>query len=135
MLDCGTASRILAAASAAYILWLPYHIATAPRIIAPTATRRSPSLAGALLGIANPRAWVAIGAVFASAHLTANAATDAAVKTVTLTLVIIFINTAWLIVGASLAPLLHDRRRSRVVNIALAVGLVGATALVVAYQV
>jgi threonine/homoserine/homoserine lactone efflux protein len=126
---------VLAAASAAYILWLAYHIATAPPVTAQTATKQSPSLTGgALLGIANPKAWVAIAVVFASAHLTANAATDAAAKTATLTLMIILINTAWLIVGASLAPLLRDRRRSRIVNVTLAVTLVGATALAVVYQ-
>ena len=126
---------VLAAASAAYILWLAYHIATAPPITPQTASKRSPSLTGgALLGIANPKAWVAIAVVFASAHLTANAATDAAAKTAMLTLMIILINTAWLIVGASLAPLLRDRRRSRIVNGTLAVTLVGATALAVAYQ-
>jgi len=126
---------VLAVASAAYILWLAYHIATAPPVTAQTATKQSPSLTGgALLGIANPKAWVAIAVVFASAHLTANAATDAAAKTATLTLMIILINTAWLIVGASLAPLLRDRRRSRVVNVTLAVTLVGATAFAVVYQ-
>ena len=81
-----------------------------------------------------PLRRVAIAVVFASAHLTANAATDAAAKTATLTLMIILINTAWLIVGASLAPLLRDRRRSRIVNVTLAVTLVGATALAVVYQ-
>src|SRR6185503_17769487 len=48
----------------AYILWLAYHLATAPPVVAQTATARTPSAAGgALLGIANPKAWVAIAAV------------------------------------------------------------------------
>lgn len=127
---------VLAAASVAYILWLAYHIATAPPITAPTATRQPPSLAGgALLGVANPKAWIAIAAVFASAHLTAGAATDAAAKIATLTFMIILINAAWLMAGASLAPLLRDRRWSRVINVTLAAALVGATALAVAHQV
>ena len=127
---------VLAAASVAYILWLAYHIATAPPITAPTATRQPPSLAGgALLGVANPKAWIAIAAVFASAHLTAGAATDAAAKIATLTFMIILINAAWLMAGASLAPLLRDRRWSRIINVTLAVALVGATALAVAHQV
>jgi hypothetical protein len=65
-----------------------------------------------------------------------SAATDAATKTATLTLMIIIINTAWLIADASLAPLLRDRQRSRIVNVTFArrEALVGATALTVACQ-
>jgi len=126
---------VLIAASAAYILWLAYHIATAPPASAQTAAKDSPSLAGgALLGIANPKAWIAIAAVFASAHLATNPAADAAAKTSALTVMIILINTGWLIAGASLAPVLRDPRRSRVINVVLAVALVAATALAVMHQ-
>lgn len=126
---------VLIAVSAAYILWLAYHIATAPPSSAQAEANGSPSLAGgALLGIANPKAWIAIAAVFASAHLMTNPAADAAAKTSALTLMIVVINTAWLIAGASLAPVLRDPRRSRVINVALAVALVAATALAVVHQ-
>src|SRR5690348_4697775 len=86
---------VLIVASGAYILWLAYHIATAPpHGSAPTEAKDSPSLAGgALLGVANPKAWIAIAAVFASAHLTASPAADAAAKTSALTVMIILINT------------------------------------------
>lgn len=125
----------LIATSAAYILWLAYHIAIAPPGSAQAEAKHSPSLAGgALLGIANPKAWIAIAAVFASAHLAASPATDAAVKTSALILMIIVINTGWLIAGASLAPVLRDPRRSRVINIALAVALVAAMVLALAHQ-
>ena len=43
---------------------------------------------------------------------------------------IVLINVVWLFAGASLAPLLRDPRRSRIVNVTLAVALVAATALV-----
>ena len=50
--------------SVAYILWLAYHIATAPPLSKPTGASNAFSLmGGALLGIANPKAWVAIAAV------------------------------------------------------------------------
>ena len=125
----------LITASAAYILWLAYHIATAPPGSAQAQATDSPSLAGGtLLGIANPKAWIAIAAVFTSAHLAANPATDAAAKTSALTLMIIVINTSWLLAGASLGPALRDPRRSRVINIALAVALVAATVVAVAHQ-
>ncbi len=118
--------------SALYILWLAYHVATAPPLTAQTAAVDAPSLAGGtLLGVANPKAWVAIAAVFASAHLADTATTDAVAKIAVLTAMIILITTTWLIAGASLAPLLRDPHRSRIINTVLAAALVGATALAV----
>ncbi len=123
---------VLIGISAAYILWLAYHIATAPPLSEQTAAMDAPSLAGgALLGVANPKSWVAIAAVFTSAHLADDAATDAAAKIAVLTAMIIMILATWLVAGTSLAPMLREPRRARVVNAALAVVLVGATALTV----
>jgi threonine/homoserine/homoserine lactone efflux protein len=118
--------------SALYILWLAYHVATAPPLAAQTAAVDAPSLAGGtLLGVANPKAWVAIAAVFAGAHLADTATTDAVAKIAVLTAMIVLITTTWLIAGASFAPLLRDAHRSRIINAALAAALVGATALAV----
>jgi threonine/homoserine/homoserine lactone efflux protein len=118
--------------SAAYILWLAYHIATAPPLSKPTGASNAFSLmGGAILGIANPKAWVAIAAVFASAHLADSPTADAAAKILVLTVTIIVICATWLVAGTSIAPLLRDPRRARLVNVALAVGLLGATALAV----
>jgi threonine/homoserine/homoserine lactone efflux protein len=123
---------VLIAISVVYIVWLAYHIATAPPLAARTAASDAPSLAGgALLGVANPKAWVAIAAVFAGAHLADAAVADAVAKTVVLIAMIILINTTWLIAAASLAPLLRDARRARAINIALAAALIAATALAV----
>jgi threonine/homoserine/homoserine lactone efflux protein len=118
--------------SAAYILWLAYHIATAPPLSEPVAASDAFSVAGgALLGVANPKAWVAIAAVFASARLADTATTDAAAKIAVLTAMIIVICATWLVAGRSIAPLLREPGRARVVNAALALALVGATALAV----
>lgn len=123
---------ILIAISAAYILWLAYHVATAPPLAAQTAASDAPSLAGGtLLGVANPKAWVAIAAVFASVRLADDAATDAAAKIAVLTVMIVLICVTWLIAGASLARMLRDPHRARIINTALAAALVGATALAV----
>jgi threonine/homoserine/homoserine lactone efflux protein len=84
-----------------------------------------------VLGVANPKGWVAMAAVFASARLADTAATDAAAKTAVLAVMIVLIMTVWLIAGASLAPMLRDPQRARIVNVALAVALVGATAAAV----
>jgi threonine/homoserine/homoserine lactone efflux protein len=124
---------VLIGLSATYILWLAYHLATA----APQSERRqdadAPSLAcGALLGMANPKAWVAIAAVFASAWLVHSAATDALAKAALLTGMIVVINTMWLLAGAAFAPTLRHPRRSRLVNGVLAIVLVAATAFAIA---
>ena len=124
----------LLAVSAAYILWLAYHLATAPPLAAQTDGSRAPSLAGgAMLGVANPKAWVAIAAVFASSHLAEGAAADATAKAAVLTVMVVLINATWLAAGASFAPVLRDERRGRAVNVVLAIVLVGATALAVAH--
>lgn len=120
----------LLAVAAAYILWLAYHIAVAPPLADQAGRGGAPGpMAGALLGVANPKAWVAIAAVFASARLAGDAAADAAAKLAVLTVMIVIINTAWLAVGASLAPLLRDPRRSRLVNRLLAGALIAAVGL------
>jgi threonine/homoserine/homoserine lactone efflux protein len=111
---------VLLAVSAAYILWLAWHLATAPP--ARAANAPTPSLRGGLLlGVANPKAWVAIAAVFASAPL------GAVEKTAVLTALVVAINATWLAAGASLARFV----RTRAANVALAAVLVAATAAAV----
>ena len=100
-----------------------------PPMAAGRTRRRSP--AGRCSGIANPKAWIAIAAVFASARLADGAAVDAAAKVAVLAVMIVAINTTWLAAGASLAPLLRDARRARFVNGGLAGVLVAAAALTV----
>jgi threonine/homoserine/homoserine lactone efflux protein len=118
--------------SVAYILWLACRIATAPPLSEPAAASNAFSVAGGtLLGAANPKAWVAIATVFASAHLADAATMDATAKIAVLTAMIVVICATWLVAGRSIAPLLRDPRRSRLLNVALAVALAGATALAV----
>jgi threonine/homoserine/homoserine lactone efflux protein len=123
---------VLLALSAGYILWLAHHIATAPPLAQPTATSAAPTLAGgALLGVANPKAWVAIAAVFGSSTLAEDATVDVVAKIIVLAGMIVIIHVAWLCAGLPLAPLLKNPRLSRVLNITLATALVAATALAV----
>ena len=122
---------VLVVLSVAYILWLAYHIATAsPPSDQPAAA--APSLAGGvLLGVANPKAWVAIAAVFASTRLASTATADAVAKVAVLSLVVVLIMAVWLLTGAWLASTLRDPFRARVVNLILAAALVAATALAI----
>jgi threonine/homoserine/homoserine lactone efflux protein len=117
---------VVALLAAGYILYLAYRIATAPALSEPAAGRIAPSTAGGLLlAIANPKAFAAIGAVYAGITVApANPALDAASKVGVLTAVIAIVNTAWLLLGASLARLLQHPRAGRAVNIAFAVLLV-----------
>ena len=122
---------VLVVLSVAYILWLAYHIATAsPPSDQPAAA--APSLAGGvLLGVANPKAWVAIAAVFASTRLASTATADAVAKVAVLSLVVVLIMAAWLLTAACFASTLRDPFRARVVNLTLAAALVAATALAI----
>ena len=113
----------------AYILWLAYQIVTSPLSASPAGSNAHSFAGGMLLGVANPKGWIAIATVFASNRLADGAAADAGTKIAVLTAMIIVILTTWLVAGASIAPLLRDRRRARVINAAFAVALVGATAL------
>ena len=110
----------LIAAGAGYILWLAYHIATAPPLADREDRVAAPGLTGGvLLGVANPKAWIAIAAVFASARLAHDTAADAAAKVAVLAVLIVVINAAWLAAGCSLAPLLRHPGRARLVNCCL----------------
>jgi threonine/homoserine/homoserine lactone efflux protein len=61
----------------------------------------------------------------------ADHARDAVVKMTLLTAMIVIIHLSWLLVGASLARVLHDPTLSRIVNVTLAALLVVTTALAV----
>lgn len=123
---------VLLAVSAAYILLLAYRIATAPPLTGQKPISSAPTLAGgALLGVANPKAWVAIAAVYAGSTLAENAATDALAKISLLTAMIVLIHLAWICAGIPLAPLLKKPRSSRALNLTLAAVLVATTALAV----
>ena len=125
-------ASILIAISAAYIVWLAYHIATAPPLAEQAPAETAPTCAGGtLLGVANPKAWVAIAAVFASSTLARDATVDAIAKITVLSAMIAFIHIAWLCAAIPLGPLLRDPRPARIINVTLAAALVTATALAV----
>ena len=115
---------MLLAASAIYILWLAWRIAAAPPLAKDTANVAAPSfIGGFLLAIANPKAWVAIAAVFAGSAL------DPLVKIVVLVGMIVLIHAAWLLAGASLSRLFYDPRSARIANILFALVLVATAVL------
>ncbi len=124
-------ARLIGAVSAIYILFLAYKIATAPPLETRAAQGTAPSFAGGfLLAIANPKAYLAIAAVFAGTTIFAeNHGLDATAKAVLLSLMIVIIHLAWLLAGASLSRLLRDPVSSRLINISLGAALVITTVL------
>lgn len=124
-------AALLAVASAAYILYLAFKIATAPPLAARVGRAALPTfLGGFLLAVANPKAYVAIAAVFAGASSgTGDLAISA--KLAVLALMIVAIHLLWLLAGAAFARLLRKPLASRIINLVFAVTLIATAALAV----
>jgi threonine/homoserine/homoserine lactone efflux protein len=91
----------------------------------------APAFAGGfLLAIANPKAYLAIAAVFAGTSIFGDDhALDAVVKVALLGVMIVIIHFFWLSAGASLSRVLRDPVSSRIVNVVLAGCLVVTTVI------
>ena len=126
------AAPVILAMGCAYILYLAYRIATAPPIRDEASRGEAPTLYGGLfLGLANPKAYAAIGAVFSSVALADHVWLDGAAKVVTLTGVILVVNSTWLVLGAALSRALRAPRTGRAINLGFAILLVASVALAV----
>jgi threonine/homoserine/homoserine lactone efflux protein len=111
----------LLALAVAYILRLALRLARSSSLGGSGTLDRRPSLVGGLvLGASNPKAWVAIGAVFVGARLAAGPVLDATAKVLVLAVLIVVIHVGWLAAGRLLAPFLRSPRYARAVNITLA---------------
>jgi threonine/homoserine/homoserine lactone efflux protein len=122
VMSAPSGDRLLSIISAVYILYLAYHIATAPPLGEREGKVSSPAFKGGLLlAAANPKAYIAIGAVFAGTTLVAGQyVLDAAAKIAVLSVMIVIIHFGWLLAGVSLARFLRDPIASRLINLALA---------------
>ncbi len=121
----------LTAAALCYILYLAYKIATAPILSQDVEDEAAPSMIGGLLlAVANPKAYAAIGAVFASVVVVPEQpAFDAAAKAATLFGVLVLVNSSWLALGAFFARVLRHPRSGRAINVLFALLLVISVAL------
>ncbi|MEW6629903.1 MAG: LysE family translocator [Pseudomonadota bacterium] len=121
-------ARILTILSAAYILYLAFKIATAPPLAESARQAARPTFTGGfMLAVANPKAYVAIAAVFAGASSQADALGGSA-KLLVLTGMIIVIHAAWLLAGTAFARFLRHPLASRIINLVFAATLVLTTA-------
>lgn len=108
-----------------YILYLAFKIATAPPLSAESNEVAPGVLPGLFLAIANPKAYLAIGAVYSKAVLSPSSPfLDAVVKCVILSIAIIVIHAVWALAGSALTATLRNPQASRVVNLGLAAALV-----------
>lgn len=112
-------------AASLYILYLAFRIATAPPL-SDEADKAAPGwLPGLALAISNPKAYLAIGAVFSTSVLIpSDALADAVLKCLVLSAAIIVIHALWAVAGSVLTATLRDPNASRLVNLALAAALV-----------
>ncbi len=125
---------LLLTASIAYILYLAVKIATAPPLSTQGGDVKAPSFSGGfLLGVANPKAYVAIAAVFTGSTLPIEPAeVEALAKAAVLGLMIVLIHLGWLLVGTSLSYPLRHPVGSRVLNLLFAATLVVTTLMALA---
>ena len=131
LLSLPRVAPVLVTASAAYMIFLAWRIATAAPLTRHGTQTPAPSFAGGfLLGVANPKAYVAIGAVFAGSTLaTGDPTLDAALKTAVLAVMIVVIHAGWLLAGTAFRSVLYDPVTSRIVNVAFAAALLATIVL------
>ena len=120
---------VLLGLSVVYMVYLAYRIATAPPLAKSSRQTPAPGFTGGfLLALANPKAYLAIAAVFTGSTIAIGSPLDETViKTAVLTGMIILIHVGWLIAGSSLARLLQQPTASRIMNLAFATLLLATT--------
>ena len=122
---------VLAGLGTLYILYLAARIAMATPNTPNETPTAAPSFAGGLLlAITNPKAYVAISAVYSSTVVVdGSIGADAAVKLTTLFATMILVNTGWLWLGSAFGTLLAAPCHRRAINIGFAILLVGSVAI------
>jgi threonine/homoserine/homoserine lactone efflux protein len=119
------AARVLGWIAAAYLLYLAARIAVAPVGKGADSGSAAASAAGGfLLGISNPKAYVAFVSLMAMRPITgAGGAADAVAKWAVIVAVILIVDFAWLWLGGVIGAAEMTPRAERVVNLALAAAL------------
>jgi threonine/homoserine/homoserine lactone efflux protein len=125
-----SALRVMTIAATVYLIYLAYKIASSPVGKAAQAggnAHASPA-AGFLLGVTNPKAYLAFASLLASYTLIkGNAQQDTFTKWLLLVAVMIVVDIAWLYAGVFLRGLILSPNGERVLNVVL-----GLTVLIAA---
>jgi threonine/homoserine/homoserine lactone efflux protein len=119
---------VVAVVGTAYLLFLAVQIAAAPVGAARDAGGKEPgAFGGFLLGVANPKAYLAFIALMASNAILPSRAGDLTLKAALCVVVMIVVDLAWLWFGARTHALGLGARAERTLNLAM-----GATIIVAA---
>lgn len=131
MLAIPGVTPVIGGLAALYFLHLAWRIATAPPLSEASAAGRAPGLAaGLLLSLVNPKGYAAMAALYSGFVLDRHhVLLDVAFKTALLVVVMIAVNLAWLLAGASLSRAFRDPRRGRRLNLAFAGLLLASVAV------
>jgi threonine/homoserine/homoserine lactone efflux protein len=121
---------VMTIAATVYLVYLAYKIASSPigeSAQASNGAHASPA-AGFLLGVTNPKAYLAFASLLASYTLIkGNVQQDSFTKWVLLVAVMIVVDIVWLYVGVFLRGLMLSPKRERALNVTL-----GLTVLIAA---
>jgi len=114
-----------------YLLYLAYVIATSPTGMDATGKPCSPSAtSGMLLGISNPKAYLAFASLLTSPfNLVADDAGNVGAKMILTMLVIIAVDIVWLWIGVTIGRAHLAKRAERALNISMGSMIVAAAAL------
>jgi threonine/homoserine/homoserine lactone efflux protein len=131
LLSFPATAAVLTVGGLVYVLYLAWRIATAPPLSRQADLAAAPTLTGGfVLAVGNPKAWLAIAAVFTGTVLTVSStALDGTLKALLLAAMIVAIHVVWLFGGAYLASLLRDPLWSRIANLLFASILAGTAVL------
>lgn len=130
LLTIPNAVPVLTVLGLGYLLYLAFRIATAPVVRRDLDGAKEPSTAGGfMLSMVNPKAYAAIGAVYASGSIVPEEPLlDSVLKVSVLIGVNIAVNTSWLGVGALFSKVLRSPRTGRAMNLTFAALLLASVA-------
>lgn len=121
--------RALMLVALAYLVWLAWKVGSAP-VGRPEVSTAGSLGQGFLLGIANPKAYLAFASLIASfAILPRGSLGDGLAKWAILVAVMIAVDIAWLAAGATLGGLKLSARAERAMNLVMAGAILAAAAL------
>jgi threonine/homoserine/homoserine lactone efflux protein len=125
LLAAPEAARVLGWVAAAYLLYLAVRIASAPVGRSNNGSSAAASAAGGfLLGISNPKAYVAFVSLMAMRPIAAGGGpADATAKWAVIVAVILIVDFAWLWLGGVIGAARLSPRAERAMNLAFAVAL------------
>jgi threonine/homoserine/homoserine lactone efflux protein len=121
---------ILTAVATAYLLWLAWSIASAPvgDAIGDGQSGALSGRTGFMLGIANPKAYIAFASLMGSFELLQNPRASAVAEWTVCVAVMLIVDLAWLWAGAAIGSIKLGRRRERMMNVAMGLAIVAACA-------